>query len=164
MTTAIAYLIDPYADLVASTMDPDVLDIVIRVRPIKVSVDKDGQISGKEIIRMIGGPVHNPDLFECVRIADLLDLWIDESGLLAPAVMAWETARYPNPLVGRALILGNDAMGGSIAPDITQEALEKLLDLRVKGFYGHSDQDIQNLINSVTENAAAILNSIKDKS
>ena len=50
-------------------------------------------------------------------------IFVDDNGLCSVGKAVWESDLYPEPLVGKGLILGNDAEGNSITPTIDLETV-----------------------------------------
>lgn len=72
------------------------------------------------------------DCFTVVTLNSERDgIYLDDEGLFKDELYAFTIAGYPQPLVGRGLILGCDDEGGSIEPSVTVEQV-----LRAVNFMG----------------------------
>ena len=61
--------------------------------------------------------------FDCVRCGKY-DLFVDDEGLFKEDQKFFATFDYPQPLAGKALVVGVDREGETIPPSITLEELE----------------------------------------
>ena len=50
-------------------------------------------------------------------------IYVDDNGLFTPDKKVWESDLYPEPLVGKGLIMGTDDEGESITPSIDLETV-----------------------------------------
>jgi len=68
------------------------------------------------------------DAFDVVSINKHNDgLFVDDEGLFKPSQSFFKHADYPTPLAGKALVMGCDDKGESVAPKITlQELIDKI--------------------------------------
>jgi hypothetical protein len=65
------------------------------------------------------------DYFDCVRLANDDSIFVDDEGLLKDGQHYFAHADYPSPLAGRGLVLGTNAEGESISPQVSLEELSK---------------------------------------
>jgi hypothetical protein len=67
--------------------------------------------------------------FDCVGFNKFKDtLYIDDEGLYKEHKEFFMIEGYPQPLVGKALVLGTNAHGNSIAPKISLTKLKSMVD------------------------------------
>lgn len=59
----------------------------------------------------LSAPSHKVDTFAVLILSPRVTLYLDDEGLLSPGVPLWRLDGYPEPLAGRALILGTDDEG-----------------------------------------------------
>jgi|AntRauTorcE11897_2_1112592.scaffolds.fasta_scaffold44713_3 hypothetical protein len=53
-------------------------------------------------------------------------IYLDDEGLMKSGTKVWKApSLYPQPLVGKGLIMGTDADGNSVAPEIDIETVRK---------------------------------------
>ena len=52
-------------------------------------------------------------------------IYVDDNGLFTPDKRVWESDLYPEPLVGKGLIMGTDDEGESITPNIDIETVRR---------------------------------------
>lgn len=63
------------------------------------------------------------DVFDCARCGRY-DLFVDDEGLFKEEQKFFIVPDYPQPLAGKALVVGVDEEGNTIPPSITLEELE----------------------------------------
>ena len=68
------------------------------------------------------------DYFDCVGFNEFRDtLYVDDEGLYKDNKEFFMIDGYPQPLVGKALVLGTNREGDSIAPKISLTKLKKMV-------------------------------------
>lgn len=88
------------------------------------------------------------DTFCSVRISHDYDdgsydvVYLDDEGLLKPNPGPFfRLAQYPNPLCGRGLVLGVNYEGASVAPQVTKEFLQSIIQWPKVKFTGFTDSE-----------------------
>lgn len=75
-------------------------------------------------------PALDCNIFTTVRISESETIYVDDEGLysgVADKYGAFELDTYPQPLMGRGLVLGNTPDGESVDTKLTTEELAKRL-------------------------------------